>query len=200
MQQQSREELIRRLEQESVAVKTSLTGTGTEQAALQQSAIQQKERVLQALRRAPVSGRLVVHIRPERKDFAGSADDIELRAGDVLQVPKQPGFVLVVGQVYNSNAITYTRRKHAAWYLARAGGATQLANKSAIFILRANGEVTSRSGGLWTGGSLASMIEPGDTIVVPEKAVLGSGNAWKNIVAVAQIAEAGALAAAIAIP
>jgi protein involved in polysaccharide export with SLBB domain len=200
MQQQSREELIRRLEQESVAVKTSLTGTGTEQAALQQSATQQKERVLEALRKAPVSGRLVVHIRPERKDFAGSADDIELRAGDVLQVPKQPGFVLVIGQVYNSNAITYTRRKNAAWYLARAGGATQLANKSAIFILRANGEVTSRSGGLWTGGALASMVEPGDTIVVPEKAVLGSGNAWKNIVAVAQIAEAGALAAAIAIP
>jgi polysaccharide biosynthesis/export protein len=200
MQQQSREELIRRLEQESAAVKTSLTGNATEAAALQQSVTQQKERVLQALRKAPVSGRLVVHIRPERKDFAGSADDIELRAGDVLQIPKQPGFVLVVGQVYNSNAITYTRRKNAAWYLARAGGATQLANRSAIFIIRANGEVTSGTRGLWTGGALASMIEPGDVIVVPEKAVLGTGNTWKNIVAVAQVAEAGALAAAIAIP
>jgi protein involved in polysaccharide export with SLBB domain len=200
MQQQSREELIRRLEQETVVVKTSLTGTGIEEAALQQSATQQKERVLQALRKAPVSGRLVVHIRPERKDFAGSADDIELRAGDVLQIPKQPGFILVVGQVYNSNAITYTRRKNAAWYLARAGGATQLANKSAIFVIRANGEVTSSGGALWTGGALATTIEPGDVVVVPEKAVLGSGNTWKNIVAVAQIAQAGALAAAFAIP
>jgi polysaccharide export outer membrane protein len=200
MQQQSREELIRRLEQESVTVKTSLSSTGTEEAALQQGAVQQKERVLQALRKAPVSGRLVVHIRPERTDFAGSLDDVEMRAGDVLQVPKQPGFVLVIGQVYNSNAITYTRRKNTAWYLMRAGGATQLGNKSAIFIIRANGEVTSGSGGLWTGGVLASMIEPGDTIVVPEKAALGSGNTWKNIVAVAQIAQAGALAAAVAIP
>lgn len=200
MQQQSREDLIHRLEQESVAVKTSLSGTATEQAALQQSAVQQKERVLQALRKAPVSGRLVVAIRPERKDFAGSLDDIEMRAGDVLQIPKQPGFVLVVGQVYNSNAITYTRRKNAAWYLARAGGATQLGNKKAIFIIRANGEVTSGTGALWSGGVLASLIEPGDTIVVPEKAALGSGNVWKNIVAVAQVAEAGALAAAIAIP
>jgi polysaccharide export outer membrane protein len=199
MQQQSREELIRRLEQESVAVKTSLS-TGTEQAALQQSAIQQKERVLQALRKAPVSGRLVVNIRPERRDFAGSLDDIEMRGGDVLQIPKQPGFVLVIGQVYNSNAITYTRRKSAAWYLSRAGGATQLGNKKAIFVIRPNGEVTSGTGALWTGGVLASMIEPGDTIVVPEKAAPGGGNAWKNIVAVAQIAEAGALAAAIAIP
>jgi hypothetical protein len=36
-------------------------------------------------------------------------------------------------------------------------------------------------------------------IVVPEKAVIGS-NTWKNVVAIAQIAQAGALAAAIAIP
>jgi protein involved in polysaccharide export with SLBB domain len=146
MQQQSREELIRRLEQESVAVKGSLTSNGMEAAALQQSATQQKDRVLAELRKAPASGRLVVHIRPERKDFAGSADDIEMRAGDVLQIPKQPSFVLVVGQVYNSNAITYTRRKNAAWYLARAGGATQLANKGAIFIIRSNGEVASGRG------------------------------------------------------
>jgi len=200
MQQQSRDELIRRLEQESIIVKTSLTTTGTEEAALQQSATQQKERVLQSLRTAPVSGRLVVHIPRGRANFSGSPDDIELRAGDTLQIPKQPGFVLVVGQVYNSNAITYTRRKSAAWYLSRAGGATPLANKKSIFILRANGEVVGRGSALWTGGALTAILEPGDTIVVPEKAVLGSGNTWKNIVAIAQIAQAGALAAAVAIP
>jgi hypothetical protein len=43
------------------------------------------------------------------------------------------------------------------------------------------------------------VIGPGDTIVVPEKAVLG-GNTWKNVLAIAQIAQAGALAAAVAIP
>jgi polysaccharide export outer membrane protein len=200
MQQQSRDELIRRLEQESVIVKTSLTTTGTEEAALQQSAMQQKERMLESLRKAPVSGRLVVHIPQGRRNFSGSPDDIELRAGDTLQIPKRPGFVLVVGQVYNSNAITYSRRKSAAWYLSRAGGATPLANKKNIFILRANGEVVGRGSALWTGGALTATLEPGDTIVVPEKAALGSGNTWKNIVAIAQIAQAGALAAAVAIP
>jgi hypothetical protein len=102
--------------------------------------------------------------------------------------------------VYNSNAITYSRRKSAAWYLSRAGGATPLGNKKTIFILRANGEVVSRGSALWSGGALTAILEPGDTIVVPEKAVLGSGNTWKNIVAIAQIAQAGALAAAVAIP
>ncbi len=199
MQQQSRQELIQRLEQESVTFKTSLTATGTEEALLQQSAMQQKDRMLQALRKAPVSGRLVVHIRQVRS-FVRSSDDIELRAGDSLQIPKQPGFVLVVGQVFNSNAITYTPGKNAGWYLSRAGGATPLANKKKAFILRANGEVASGTGGMWSGGVLAAAIEPGDTIIVPEKVVLGSGGTWKNIVAIAQVAQAAALAAAVAIP
>jgi hypothetical protein len=121
MQQQSRQDLIQRLEQESITVKTSLTTTGTEESALQQAATQQRQRVLDALRRAPVSGRLVVHVRQGQRNFENSADDIELRAGDALQIPKQPGFVLIVGQVYNSNAITYTPKKSALVSFARWG-------------------------------------------------------------------------------
>lgn len=198
MQEQSRQELIQRLEQESVTVKTTVTTSGSEEAALQQAAVQQRQRILDALRRAPVSGRLVVHLS-QNKDFASSPDDIELRAGDTLEVPKQPGFVVIVGQVYNSNAISCSPGKNAGWYLSRAGGATAFANKKAIFIVRANGSVTSGGGGLWSGGVLTSAIGPGDTIVVPEKVVVG-GSAWKNIVSIAQIAQAAALAAAVAIP
>src|SRR5205807_5144092 len=199
LQQKSREELIQRLEQQSTVVKTAATTTGTEEAALQQAAMQQRQRMLEGLRKAPVTGRLVIHIRTDRKNFEGSPDDIELRADDSLTIPKQPGSVLVIGQVYNSNALTYAPGRSAGWYLSRAGGATQLANKSAIFIIRTDGSVASgRQGGLWSGDVLSSAIGPGDTIVVPEKPVLG-GNGWKNIVSIAQIAEAGALAAAVAI-
>jgi hypothetical protein len=134
------------------------------------------------------------------RGFTGSSNDIELRAGDSLQIPKKPGFVLVVGQVFNTNALTYTPKKNANWYLSRAGGATPFANKAGIFILRSSGEVTSGTNGMWSGGVLAAMIEPGDTIVVPERAVLGSGSTWKNIVAIAQVAQAAALTAAVAIP
>ena len=199
MQQKSREELIQRVEQESVVVKTALTTSGSEEAALQQAATQQRQRILEALRRAPISGRLVVHLRQGQKDFSGSPDDIELRAGDALEIPKQPGFVVIVGQVYNSNAISYSPGKNAGWYLSRAGGATSFANKKAIFIIRANGSVTSGGSNLWSGGVLSSAIGPGDTIVVPEKTVMG-GSTWKNVVSIAQIAQAAALAAAVAIP
>jgi protein involved in polysaccharide export with SLBB domain len=199
LQQKSRQELIQRLEQESTVVKISASTTGTEEAALQQAALQQRQRALDALRRAPISGRMVIHIGAERKSFAGLPDDIELRAGDSLTIPKQPGGVLVIGQVYNSNALTYRPGRSAGWYLSRAGGPTQLANKGEIFIIRADGSVTGgKQGGFWSGSVLSSTMGPGDTIVVPEKPVLGS-SPWKSIVSVAQIAQAGALAAAVAI-
>jgi protein involved in polysaccharide export with SLBB domain len=196
LQEKSRQDMIRRLEQETVTVKTSAASSGSEEAALQQAAMQQRERVLDGLRRAPVSGRLVLRLRPEQKGFANSADDIELRAGDSLAIPKQPGFVLISGQVYNSNAITFSPGKSVKWYLSRAGGATGLADKNAIFVVRASGMVASGgSGGLWSGGILSTTIMPGDTIVVPEKPTLG-GNNWKNFIAIAQMAEAGAMSAA----
>src|SRR5260370_940245 len=119
MQQKSRQELIQRLEQESTVVKTSVTTSGTDEAALHQAATQQRQRILEALRRAPISGRLVVHVRQGQQDFAGSPDGIELRAGDTLEIPKQPGFVVVVGQVYNSNAIAHSPGKHARSLLSR---------------------------------------------------------------------------------
>jgi len=199
LQQKSRQDLIQRLEQESTVVKTSAATTGGEEAALQQAAIQQRQRVIDGLRKAPISGRLVIRLRPERKGFEGSTDDIELRTGDSLVIPKQPGAVLVIGQVYNSNALTYRPGRKASWYLARAGGPTQLANKGGIFIIRSDGSVSGNERSFWAGGVLNTTLGPGDTIVVPERPILGS-NTLRNILSVAQIASSAALVAAVAIP
>jgi protein involved in polysaccharide export with SLBB domain len=196
-QQKGRQDLIERLERESTVVKTAVSTTGTEEAALQQAAIKQRQRALEALRRAPISGRLVIHLHPEQKGFAGSGDDIELRAGDSLKIPKEPGFVVIVGQVYNSNAITFTPKKKASWYLSQSGGATRLANTGAIFIIRADGSVTSARNEM-SHGVLSSEVGPGDTIVVPEKVTVGASG-WANSAATAQMAEAAALLGTIGI-
>ena len=197
LQEKSRQELIQRMEQEGATIKTSLTTSGSEQAQLAQEAAQQRERVLEALRRAPASGRLVIRLQPGLKGFEKSAQDIELRDGDTLEIPKRPGMVLVVGQVYNSNAITFTAGKNTGWYLSQGGGATRLADKSAIFIVRADGEVLSpHQGGWWSRNVLSATVHPGDTIVVPERPVMGDTR-WKNVIAIAQIAEAAAITAAV---
>ena len=197
LQEKSRQELIQRVEQEGAAVKTSLATTGSEQAQLAQQAAQQQQRVLEALRRAPASGRLVIQMRPGLRGFENSSQDIAVRDGDTLEIPKQPQVVLVIGQVYNTNAITYVAGKNAGWYLAEGGGATRLADKGAIFIVRADGEVTSRhQGGWWSHNTLSAAVRPGDTIVVPERPVIGDTR-WKNVIAIAQIAEAAAITAAV---
>jgi protein involved in polysaccharide export with SLBB domain len=199
LQQQKRQELIRELRQESGSFKASMQATAVEQAQLQQASYEQTQRAIQALEQAPVTGRMVINLMPNLRRFQNSPDNITLQAGDTIFIPKHPDFVLVTGQVYNSNAITYMPDRNAGWYLSRAGGPTPDANKGKIFIIRANGSIiSSNSSGWWINGSvLGRDVEPGDTIVVPEEPV-GGNVFWKNLVQIAQVASSAAVTAAVA--
>lgn len=198
LERKSREELIERVRMESATFKTSVQETAQDQAALTQQSIAQRNQEIAALEQAPVTGRLVVRLPVDLAHFSGSPDDLELRRGDTIFIPKRPQFVVVAGQVYNSNAITFRPHHNAAWYLRQAGGPTDQGNLKRVFVIRANGSVVSHQGGeLWSGGVQSTPIEPGDTIVVPEKAIGGS-TGWKNLIAVAQLAEAAATTAFIA--
>lgn len=195
LQQTSRDKLIQEIQQDSSNFKADINASAQERADLQQASLQQHQQEIQALEQAPVSGRVVVRIPSDLKRFRNSPDDVELRDGDSLFIPKRPDFVLVTGQVYNTNAITYVPGRDASWYLNQAGGATNLANKKAIFIIRADGGVVSgHREGWWMGSVLSTRISPGDTIVVPEKPVGGS-TTWKNLLTIAQVAQAGAMSA-----
>jgi polysaccharide biosynthesis/export protein len=198
IEQKNREELIQRIRMEEGTFKPSVQETGQDQVALAQAALAQRNSEIAALEEAPVTGRLVVRLPDNFTRFQGSLDDIELRRGDTLYVPKRPEFVIVSGQVYNTNAITYRPHHNASWYLRQAGGPTDQGNTKMTFIIRANGAVVSNQGNsLWNGSVLSTDIEPGDTIVVPEKAIGGS-NAWKNLIAISPLASAAATTAFIA--
>ena len=88
--------------------------------------------------------------------------------------------------------------KSADWYLQRAGGATQIANRKEIFIIRANGSVVGRRSGDWYRHEvLSTRLEPGDVIVVPQK-IIGASQVWRNLLSTAQIAASIAITAAVA--
>jgi len=143
---------------------------------------------------------MVVHISADIDSWANTPADIEMRKGDVLLIPRRPGFVLVTGQVYNATAITFSPGQTANWYLRHAGGTNGTANRKEIFILRANGTVIGRhsSEGWFSGGDvLATKLDPGDVIVVPQK-IIGSGLFWKNLLTAAQLASSIAITAAVA--
>ena len=197
--EKSRQQLIQRIEASGSGAKFSAMSSGQEQAALMQTMAQQQQHALAALRSQPTSGRLVIKISSNIESWQDTVNDIELRAGDVLTVPKRPGFVLVSGQVYNPVALTFIPGKSAAWYLHQAGGATEMANQKDIYIIRANGSVVGRGSqvSFWGSNVLHTTLRRGDTIVVPEK-FLGGSRLWKNLLDTAQLTASLAIAARVA--
>ena len=140
----------------------------------------------------------MIHITADIDSWAGTPADIEVRRGDVLRIPKRPGFILITGQVYNASAITFVPGKTAGWYLQRAGGTTQVANRKEIFVIRANGSVVGRRSGEWYSHDvLSTRLNPGDVIVVPQK-IIGASLFWRNLLTTAQIAGSIAITAAVA--
>ncbi|HEY3703885.1 MAG TPA: SLBB domain-containing protein [Terracidiphilus sp.] len=198
LEEKSRQELIRQIETSSAAARLSARGLTTDQGATLQSIQQQQDQVLAQLKSRPSAGRLVIHIAQDIDSWAGTAADIEVRRGDVLKIPKRPGFVLVSGQVYNTSAITYTPHQTAEWYLKKAGGATQIADRKHIFIVRVNGEVIGRNSSSWSEHDVVSTrLEAGDTVVVPQK-IQGPSIWWRNLLATAQVAASITIAASVA--
>lgn len=198
LEEKSREELIRQIETSSASARLSPNlGTGDQSGTLQLIAQQQNE-VLSRLRSQTASGRLVIHISADISSWENTSADIEVREGDVLRIPKRPGFVLVTGQVYNASAITFMPGKTAGWYLHHAGGVTQIANKKQIFIIRANGSVVGREPNFWLEHDvLSTRLDPGDVVVVPQK-IIGASLFWRNLLTVAQIASSVAFTGAVA--
>lgn len=191
--EKTRIEMIRRVEIAEPVVKGGFL-SAQEQSATLQAMEQQRQQILASLRSHPASGRLVIRISTEVSKWENTSADVEMRAGDVLEIPKRPNFVTVGGQVYNPTAISYVAGRDANWYLRQAGGPTQTANKKAIFILRVDGSVVSRNdslGILWKGDVLSMHLRPGDSIVVPEK-ISGGSMFWRNLMTSAQLASSAA--------
>jgi len=135
------------------------------------SAAQSGEQGLLAqLRQLRATGRIVLEMKP---GSAGIQDlpSITLENGDRFIVPPIPASVNVVGAVYDQNSFLFLSSRRAGDYLHLAGGPNRDADRKAVFIIRADGSVVSRSAasGLWGNEFDALRMSPGDTIVVPEK-------------------------------
>jgi protein involved in polysaccharide export with SLBB domain len=149
--------------------------------------MQQYTATLQELVANPPIGRVSIRISSEVNRWKNTSVDMEVRAGDTLIIPKKPSYVLVEGQVFNPTAVAYRPGKSAAWYLSQAGGATLLGNRKSVFVIRADGSVMGSKKGLWSGESFSEVLQPGDTVVVPERAI-GGPIEWQVIFSAAQVA------------
>ncbi|HXP82281.1 MAG TPA: SLBB domain-containing protein [Verrucomicrobiae bacterium] len=167
-----------------------LPETDAKQKEAKLQAIQQWQSTLNQLSSNPPPGRVTIRIFSKIDRWKNTAADVEVRAGDVLVIPKRPSYVMVTGQVYNPTAVSFRPGKSAKWYLSQSGGPTQVAYTKAIFVIRADGSVLGSKNSLLSGASLNSPLQPGDTVVVPEKALGGQGLQWQTVMLVAQTASA----------
>lgn len=129
-----------------------------------------EQELIGRLRQMRATGRIVLEFK------AGSSGldvlpDIALEGGDRFVVPPMPASINVVGAVYDQNSFLFETTRRAGTYLHLAGGPNRDADTRHIFIIRADGSVISREAenGIWGNEFDNLRMNPGDTIVVPEK-------------------------------
>jgi protein involved in polysaccharide export with SLBB domain len=116
------------------------------------------------------SGRIVLQLKPGSSDVS-ALPDLRLENGDSFVVPPVPEHVNVIGSVSNQNSFVYTQGLHVGTYLRMAGGPNSDADRKREFVVRSDGEVISREStrGPWGNEFDDLRLNPGDTIVVPQK-------------------------------
>jgi len=89
-----------------------------------------------------------------------------LEDGDELFIPRNLSTVSVLGEVYNPGTFRLNAKKPTvAHYIDITGGPKETADKKAVYIVRANGNVVSNKS-----LRVSSMnLEPGDVVIVPAK-------------------------------
>jgi protein involved in polysaccharide export with SLBB domain len=197
LEMKSHTELENRLETEETYLKT-LPENDVEQKNAKLTAIAQTDTALQQLETIAPLGRVVIHIPSDWRRLAKSPADIPLRDGDTLIIPKKTNYIVVKGQVYNPTAVGYQPGKSAKWYLSQSGGLTQIADRKAVFVVRADGSVLSarNNSAFWLGDPMNAVLKPGDSIIVPEKAPNVAPRNWGTIMQAAQVAASAALTVA----
>jgi protein involved in polysaccharide export with SLBB domain len=119
------------------------------------------------LRQSRAVGRMVIDLPRLMREPPGSTEDVILRGGDQLLVPRFEQQVTVIGEVNNTTSHLYNPGLSRDDYIAQSGGTTRRADRGQIYVVRANGSVVAGSGGGWFRRSASADVKPGDTIVVP---------------------------------
>ena len=193
LEEKNRSELVQRIQEEVTAGKN----IADSHAAQNQAVLLQQSQTITRLQSAPILGRQVIRISGDINKWANTNDDIVLQKGDGIIVPRKPNFVMVTGQVYNPNALTYAPGKNVKWYIRQAGGVTELGRAKKTFVIRADGSIVSSSSSVFLGSVMSYSLRAGDTIVVPERLV--GSQTLKNFVDTAGLLSSLAIAAKVAV-
>jgi protein involved in polysaccharide export with SLBB domain len=159
-------------------------------------ALETGQTLLEQLRRTEAIGRLVIDLEQlaARASGAELVNDVELRNGDRLLVPKQAQEVTVIGETQQNTSHLFQPGVSRDDYIEMSGGLTRRADKKLIYVVRASGAVVAGNRSRWFGRQGGPEMRPGDTIVVPlETDRIRPLTFWTNVT---QILYQGAIAVA----
>ena len=123
--------------------------------------------LLTQLQSSTPTGRLVIDLDLALSKHR-SEEDIEVRGGDVLAIPRLKQYVTVIGEVQNATTHVYKSDLSRNEYIDLSGGTTQRADDDRIYVVRANGSVVAtQESPFWFKRSASTKLQPGDTVVVP---------------------------------
>jgi protein involved in polysaccharide export with SLBB domain len=175
-QQMQLKDLTDRLERELLANSSAEVGSSLTADAAQVAAQEAKVKAqfIQSLKSLEAKGRMVISLDHPDK-FNISANDVELQEGDLLYIPAKQESIQVVGAVFSQSAFTYKQGKDYSYYINMCGGYTKNADKSSMYIVKMDGRAVrpkktlswSTDSNQWNVGY--AQLEPGDTIVVPDR-------------------------------
>jgi len=165
------DEIIDRLEVDVQrnAAQSASAALGADEINAAKVQVESQKALVAKMRQVKATGRLVMDL-PDEEAQVNDLPDIALEDGDRLYVPAASSTVNVMGAVYNQNAFLYKRGYSINDYLAKSGGATRDGDEDSIYLVRADGTVLSRrQGSSMFSGFGGSEVQPGASIVVPEK-------------------------------
>ncbi|HOV90977.1 MAG TPA: SLBB domain-containing protein [Syntrophorhabdaceae bacterium] len=182
LQQKNLEDMVSRLEKELFSAGSAqiATALSAEEVMARKGEIEQKQRFIETLKQMKAKGRMTIRLAHLRL-LKGSEYDIELEDGDNLYIPVVNDVVNVVGSVMSEGSFVFNEKLDYNDYIEMAGGYSRYADKDTTYILKVDGSAVRPQGGWFSWSSSRSRwemtgfteqvnyIEPGDTIVVPEK-------------------------------
>lgn len=173
IQQQRMDEYVQNLQLEinrGALAQSSSAVTSTQDIASSNAALVSEHELISKLLQIRATGRIVLAELPSSVG-AAALPPIQLQDGDRFVVPPRPASVNVVGSVYDQNSFLFIQRGRVGDYLHLAGGPNRDADTKHAFLIRPDGSVLSRSAAnsVWGNTFGAIPVQPGDTLVVPEK-------------------------------
>jgi protein involved in polysaccharide export with SLBB domain len=137
------------------------TNSGLE---VDQEKIAAQKTAIESLSSSVATGRLVI---PLQDIMANSFEDLVLKDGDRLLIPKVNQEVTILGEVRRPTSYLFDPDISPLDYIKQSGGFKDRADKKGVFIVKADGAVIMPKRGLFKFSSAKNSIGPGDTIVVP---------------------------------